>query len=127
MQRQVFYPNPNHPKQGTCPVTRINNLVFVSGQLSSDSEGNIIGEKDINIQSEKVFNNLQDLLKTAGAKLTDVAKITAYLVNADDYSNYTRVRHAFFPKNPPASATVIVKELIDPKFLVEVEAIAIVE
>ena len=127
MQRQVFYPNPNHPQQGTCPVTRINNMVFVSGQLSLDEDRNIIGENDISIQSEKVFNNLKDLLNTAGAKLTDVAKITAYLINAEDYSIYTRVRHKFFPNAPPASATVIVKELIDPRFLVEVEAIAVLE
>ena len=127
MPRQVFYPNPNHPKQGTCPVTRVGNFVFVSGQVSFDDDRNVIGQGDIQAQADQVFKSIEALLKTADAKMGDVARITAYIVNVDDYSGYTSVRHRFFPQNPPASATVVVKELIDPQLLLEVEATAVVE
>jgi 2-aminomuconate deaminase len=65
-------------------------------------------------------------LKSAGATMDDVVKITAFLVNADDYSAYAAVRLGRFPENGPASSTVIVKALVRPELLVEIEAVAVV-
>ena len=56
----------------------------------------------------------------------DVTKITAFVVNAEDYAAYAAARLQVFPENGPASSSVIVKALVSPQYLVEVEAIAVV-
>ena len=125
MPRQSFFPNPPNKPVGFSPATRVGNSVFVAGQVSVDAQGNLVGEGDARAQSQQCFNNVESALKAAGATMDDVTKITAFLVNIDDYADYASVRHQVFPENGPASSSVIVKELVSPQFLVEVEAIAI--
>ena len=55
-----------------------------------------------------------------------MTKITCFLVNVADYGAYAAVRLRLFPENGPASSTVVVKELVKPEYLVEIEAIAVV-
>ena len=85
----------------------------------------LIGKGDIEVQTKQVFTNMEKLLDSVGSQMSDVAKITAYLINSADYPAYTLIRSQSFPEPGPASATVIVKELVDPELLVEIEAIAI--
>ena len=126
MVRQTFFPNPHNKPQGFSPATRVGSSVFVSGQVSLDAEGNLVGAGDCRAQAEQCFKNVEAALKAAGATLDDVTKITCFLVNADDYSAYASVRGQLFAENGPASSTVIVKALVSPQFLVEIEAIAVV-
>ncbi len=58
--------------------------------------------------------------------MADVTKITCFLVNSEDYAAYAAVRQRLFPQDGPASATVMIKALVSPDFLVEVEAFAVV-
>jgi enamine deaminase RidA (YjgF/YER057c/UK114 family) len=101
--------------------------VYVSGQVAVDARGNVVGEGDAARQSAQVFDNMEAALKAAGATLQDVTKITAFLVNQPDYAAYAAERLKRFGDNGPASSTVIVKGLVNPKCLIEVEAIAVVE
>ena len=79
-------------------------------------------------QAVQCFKNLETVLKAAGASMSDVVKITAFLVRENDYKDYAEARaQAFAPDSQPASSTVIVKALAKPEFRVEVEAIAVVE
>ena len=125
MPRQTFFPNPQNKPVGFSPATRVGNAIFVAGQVSVDAQGNLIGAGDAGVQSQQCFDNVESALKSAGATMDDVTKITAFLVNIDDYAAYASVRHQLFPENGPASSSVIVKALVSPQFLVEVEAIAI--
>ena len=100
--------------------------VFISGQVAVDRDGELAGAGDCKAQTEQVFKNVETALSLVGATMDDVVKITCFLVNVGDYSDYAGVRRRVFPENGPASATVIVKELVRPEFLVEVDAFAIV-
>ncbi len=126
MPRQVFFPNPESKPSGFSPATRAGNLVFVSGQVAAGADGNLVGKGDCGAQSEQCFKNVDAALQAAGASMDDVTKITCFLVNADDYPAYAAVRNRIFPENGPASATVIIKALVRPDFLVEIEATAVV-
>ena len=75
-------------------------------------------------QAGQVFRNVEAALEAAGATMDDLTKITAFLVNVDDYDAYAAVRADLFPKGGPASSTVIITELVRPDFLIEIEAIA---
>jgi len=96
----------------------------VSGQVGVDGTGKIAGD-DCGSQAEKCLNNIQIALKNAGAELSDITKITTFLVNMDDYPAYAAVRLKWFPANGPASSTVGVNALVRPEFLIEIEAVAV--
>ena len=125
MARETYFPNPQNKPQGYSPATKVENMVFVSGQVSVD--GDLVGEGDCGAQSEQCFKNVGAGLAAAGATWEDVTKITAFLVNVDEYPAYAAARLRRFPENGPASSSVIVKALVSPSFLVEIEAIAVLQ
>ena len=84
-----------------------------------------MGEGNCEAQAEQTLDNVEAALKAAGVTMSDVAKITAFLINDDDYSAYASVRSKRFLAPGPASSTVFVKGLVNPKFLIEIEAIAV--
>ena len=125
MPRRSIFPNPDNKPAGFSPATRVGSLVFVSGQVSVDASGNLVGEGDCQAQAEQVLDNVEAALKAAGVTMSDVAKITAFLINDTDYAAYASVRSMRFLAPGPASSTVFVKGLVNPKFLIEIEAIAV--
>ena len=126
MPREVFFPNPQNKPVGYSPATRVGNSVFVAGQVSVDADGNVVGKGDCGAQTQHCFDNVEAALRSAGASWDDVTKITTFLVDAGDYSAYAATRLRLFPQDGPASSTVIVKALVRPAFLVEIEALAVV-
>ena len=126
MPRRTFFPNPDNKPSGFSPATRAGNLVFVSGQVSVDAEGSLVGEGDALAQSVQCLENVEQALNAAGATRADVTKITAFLVNADDYPAYAQARLDFFGNPGPASSTVFISGLVSPSYLVEIEAIAVI-
>ncbi len=127
MTREVFFPYPNNKPVGFSPATRVGNQVFVSGQVATNENGELVGIGDARAQSEQCFKNVEAALTAGGANWDNVTKITCFLVNADDYPAYAAVRNEIFPENGPASSTVIVRALVRPEMLVEIEAYAVIE
>lgn len=125
MPRQVFFPVPQSKPRGFSPATKAGRHVFVSGQVAHDGSGKLVGAGDCGAQAGQCFKNVDAALKAAGATMDDVVKITAFLVNAADYDAYAAARLRAFPGAAPASSTVIVKALVRPELLVEVEALAV--
>ena len=104
-------------------------LVYVSGQVSYDRDGFVIGKDDVRAQAEQVFKSLTHNLKAAGATWSDVVKLNGYLVkmNHESVNLYREVRSRYLdPKKMPASTLVGVKRLVHEDLLLEVEVIAAV-
>jgi len=104
-------------------------LVYVSGQVSYDRDGFVIGKDDMRAQAEQVFRSLTHNLKAAGASWSDVIKLNGYLVkmNHESVNLYREVRSRYLdPKKMPASTLVGVKRLVHEDLLLEVEVIAAV-
>ena len=100
--------------------------VYVSGQVSMDAEGNIVGEGDVVAQTEKVLDNVAAVLEAAGGGLEDVVKVTVFITDMGMYDGIHEVRRRYFSEPYPASSMVEVSALIDPRLLVEVEAVAVI-
>ncbi len=104
-------------------------LIYVSGQVSYDRDGFVIGKDDMRAQAEQVFRCLTHNLKAAGATWSDVVKLNGYMVkmNGDAVNLYREVRSRYLdPKRMPASTLVGVKRLVHDDLLLEVEVIAAV-
>jgi enamine deaminase RidA (YjgF/YER057c/UK114 family) len=104
-------------------------LVYVSGQVSWDASGAVVGKGDMRAQCEQVFRNVGHALAAAGAGWDDVVKMNGYMVgmHAERVSAYREVRSRFLkPGALPASTLVGVERLVDPELLLEVEVVAAV-
>lgn len=100
-------------------------FVFVSGQLPIPPDGKKDATLSIEQQTKVTLENVQYALRAAGAKLTDVVKVTAYLTSEDDWAAFNSVYAAFFGEHRPARAAVPVASL-HYGFKIEIEAVAFV-
>jgi enamine deaminase RidA (YjgF/YER057c/UK114 family) len=101
-------------------------MIFIAGQLARDQHGNLVGKGDMRAQLRQVGENIKAALAAAGATLNDVVKTTTYVTDIDEFFKYVEVRMEYFGALP-TSTTVEVRRLAHPDFLVEVEAIAVVD
>ena len=100
-------------------------LLFISGVVSVDRDGQLVGRDSLSEQADQVYANLSAILASQGAGLTDVVKTTTFLTAGVDPSPL-RGRPRFPDHALPASTAVVVTALADPEWLIEVEAIAVV-
>jgi len=102
--------------------------LYISGQIALDASGNVVGSGDFTAQAKQVFANLKTRLDEAGASFNDVVKLNFYLTDASSLQIVRDVRDIYVNReNPPASTLVVVKQLVRPDLLVEVDAIAVVK
>jgi enamine deaminase RidA (YjgF/YER057c/UK114 family) len=103
--------------------------VYISGQVAFDAAGNLVGEGDHRRQAEQVFANLETALAAAGAGFEHVVKLSYYVVGLSREVTLMlrEVRAGYLnQERPPASTLVAVAALVDPRLLVEIEAVAVI-
>jgi enamine deaminase RidA (YjgF/YER057c/UK114 family) len=116
------------PRPRFAQVVRIGNQVYVAGQTAVDERGNVVGKGDIDAQARQVFRNLQKCLEAAGANFDQVVKLNIYSTDLDAHlPALTKTRREFFPREPVASTTIQVPRLVHPDWLLEIEAVAVLE
>lgn len=102
-------------------------IIFIAGQVPADKEGNVVGIGDFNMQGEQVIKNLKEVLTEGGASISDLVKVTTYIVGRE-YTQAGRelgVKH-WDKSNPPTSTLIVCAGLANSDFLVEIDAIAII-
>lgn len=102
-------------------------LVFISGQVANNAEGQLVGKDDLKAQTVQVFENLKKALTAAGAKFDDLVKITWYVKDykPENLGTLREVRNQYVNQTaPPASTLVGVTSLFQDGYLLEVDAVA---
>lgn len=106
-------------------VVRHDNLLFLAGQVSTDAEGNLVGEGDMGAQVRQVLENMKTVLESQGASFANVVKVTIYTTDIDAYRTTGDIRREYWTGGAPASTLVQIDRLARPEFLVEIESTAI--
>jgi enamine deaminase RidA (YjgF/YER057c/UK114 family) len=107
-------------------------IVFLSGQVAKDAAGQVVGAGDIVAQFRQVCENLRALVTTAGGALTDVAKLTIYVLDVAEYKRRVReigaVYREYFGRHFPAMTLVGARDLFDAAdgCLLEIEGFAVI-
>lgn len=102
--------------------------VYVAGQLALSADGQVVGAGDASLQAEQVFKNLQAALAEVGASFDDVVKLTFFMIDMADFPAIRKVRDQFVnTSQPPASTAVQIGALAADPFLLEIEAIAVLD
>jgi reactive intermediate/imine deaminase len=105
------------------PVERI---VYISGQVPLDAEGQLVGEGDFEAQTRQVFENLTRALEAADASWDDVVKLNYFLRDVGEITSVRAIRDEYVDtEKPPASTLVEVSGLFRDDALIEIEAVAI--
>ena len=105
------------------PAVRAGNYIFVSGQIGFNDPQTGKDNEGIEAQTKQCLENMKRVLESMGASLSDVAKVTVFLKNNDDFTRMNETYINYFPENRPARSTIITN-LINPKMLIEIECIA---
>lgn len=131
MEKRILQPETLHKPFSAyshgIEVKGANRLVFCAGQVAGDAEGNIVGEGDFDAQGEQVMSNLRDVLAEAGVSFADVVKLTTFVVKQEDTQKARDLVGRHFTDRPPANTLCVLQGLANTKYLVEIEAIAVVE
>ena len=106
---------------------RVGNTIYVAGQVATDEHDQLLGPDDIREQTRVVMRKIATILETAGARLSDVVKLTVYLTDVGLRAGYHEARREFFPANPPAGTLVGNVALAVPGALIEIDAVAVME
>jgi reactive intermediate/imine deaminase len=103
------------------PAVRAGDFVFVSGQVPTDEQGEIV-LGGIEAQTRQVFKRLRDALALADCTLEDVCKVSVWLCDARDFPAFNRVYMECFGAHRPARSTVESRLMIDARVEIDVTA-----
>ena len=104
--------------------------VYLSGQVAWNANRQIVGAGDLGIQTRAALKNIATALTIAGGSLTDVVSMRIYIVEdvlAEDHHVGAALREFFPPEHAPATTWIGVRALANKDFLVEIEAVAVIE
>jgi enamine deaminase RidA (YjgF/YER057c/UK114 family) len=96
--------------------------LYVAGQIGMRKDGSV--PATVEAQSEVAWQNVVAILEAAGMKVTDIVKMTQFLVNLEDFPKYAATRAKFLAGHRPASTGLVIRSLVKPEYLVEVEVVA---
>jgi 2-iminobutanoate/2-iminopropanoate deaminase len=105
------------------PATKVGNLVFVSGQASTDEQGNII-QDNFEAEFRRTMQNLRRILRACGTDLDRVARVNSYVKNAEDLPKYNALYREYF--KPPYPARTTITSCLG-KVLFEMDVIAVTD
>lgn len=114
---------PNAPKLPFSPGVKAGDYIFISGQVGHIDPKTGDEIEGIEAQTKQCIENMRELLRGAGSDLSDVVKVTVFLIRADDFVKMNEVYKSYFTGDLPARSTVVTG-LVIPGMLIEMECVA---
>jgi 2-iminobutanoate/2-iminopropanoate deaminase len=123
MREEIQPPNVAVPARPYVPVVVGGDLVFVSGQVPVSADGQLVAT-DLDGQIRAVLRNLGSCLEAAGCTFADVVRVGVYLARRDSFARMNELYAEAFGGVKPARTTIVC-ELMDERYLVEMDLVAI--
>jgi enamine deaminase RidA (YjgF/YER057c/UK114 family) len=116
-----------HPTKGYSHAAKAGNTLYIAGQVAQDVDGNLVGKGDFETQVRQVYENLTSIMKEAGGTLQNIVKKTTFLTHYSHIETYRKVRNEYFPEPCPPNTLLIIDSLALPEYMIEVEAVAVLD
>jgi 2-iminobutanoate/2-iminopropanoate deaminase len=115
-----------HFSQGIIVEAR-GRLVSISGMVARRADGSIAGVGDIEAQTHQVCQNVKAAVEAAGGTMDDICRVDVYVRNMEHFDLIHKVRREYFKAPAPASTMVEVCKMTSPEYLIEINAIAVID
>ncbi len=119
--------NSVHKTTGYSHCARAGNTLYIAGQVAQDKGGKLVGKGDIELQAKQVYANLKSILTEAGGGLPNIVKMTTFITHYASLEGYRKVRSQVFTEPYPPNTLLVVESLASPDFMIEIEAVAVLE
>jgi 2-iminobutanoate/2-iminopropanoate deaminase len=113
--------------KGYSHAAKAGNTLYIAGQVARDTMGDLVGIGDFHAQARQVYTNLRNILQEAGGDLRNIVKMTTILTRSGDVEPLRTIRSEFFGDVKPPNTLMIIQSLASPDYLIEVEAIAVLD
>lgn len=127
MRRLISSGSPYEPRVGISRAVRVGSLIAVSGTAPLGPDGLTVGKGDAAAQAQRCLEIIKEALGRAGASLEQVVRTRTLLTRIEDWQAVAAVHGQFFGSIRPANTIMQVSRFIDPDWLVEFEADAVVD
>jgi 2-iminobutanoate/2-iminopropanoate deaminase len=125
---QIYHKRPDLEKGiYFAQACKVGNTLYISGCVSWDDQGNIIGSGDMRMQVKQVYTDIKETLEANGISFRNVIKETVFTTDIDALVKNNDIRTGFYTdaeSAPPAATWIGCDRLIDPELLLEIECIA---
>jgi len=112
---------------GYSRAVKVGDLVEVTGTVAVDDSGNTVAEGDAYEQTRFIIQKIEKVLQRAGATLEDVIRTRMFVTDISKWEEYGKAHGEFFGNIKPCTSMIEVKGLIDPSYLIEIEATAMIK
>jgi len=126
-KQRVSSGSPYEPRLGISRAVRSGHIVAVAGTAPLGQDGKTVGKGDPAAQARRCIEIIRNALEQSGASLSDVIRTRTLLTRIEDWESVGHVHGEFFGEIRPANTVMQVTRFIDPDWLVEIEADAIIE
>ena len=127
MTHEILNLSKVHPTAGYSHVAKAGNTLYIAGQIAKDLEDNMVGKGNFEAQARQVFTNLKNILEEAEGRIQNIVKMTTFLTHFDYIETYRKVRDEFIQEPFPPNTLLIVNSLAMAEYMIEVEAIAMLD
>jgi enamine deaminase RidA (YjgF/YER057c/UK114 family) len=127
MRRLISSGSPYEPRVGISRAVRVGPIIAVSGTAPLGPDGRTVGKGDAAAQARRCLEIIREALGRADTSLEEVVRTRILLTRIEDWQAVAAVHGEFFGSIRPASTIVQVSRFVDPDWLVEIEADAVVE
>src|SRR5215216_7221814 len=112
---------------GYSRMVKIGNIIEVTGTVAANENGEVVGKDDAFEQTKFIIQKIELHLARAGASLKDVVRTRMFVTDISRWEEYGRAHGEAFGKIKPCTSMIGVAALIEPAYLIEIEATAIIE
>jgi len=127
MRKLISSGSPYEPKVGISRAVRVGAMVTVAGTAPLGPDGRTVGKGDAAAQARRCLEIIADALGKAGASMRDVVRTRILLTRIDDWQTVAAVHGEFFRDIRPVNTIMQISRFIDPDWLIEIEADAVVD
>jgi 2-iminobutanoate/2-iminopropanoate deaminase len=110
---------------GYSQAVKVENTIYISGQLSHDDKGNIVGRGDMEMQMHQAYANIEKLLAQYGATMENIVDEVLFVTDMDAaFAARAKCREEVFSANPVLASTIVqIQRLAFPELMVEIRCI----
>jgi enamine deaminase RidA (YjgF/YER057c/UK114 family) len=127
MRKLISTGSPYEPRVGISRAVRVGNIVSVAGTAPLGPDGRTIGRGDAAAQARRCLEIIAGALEKAGASMRQVVRTRILLTRIDDWEAVAAVHGEFFREIRPANTIMQISRFIDPEWLIEIEADAVID